>query len=75
MAGKAILAEIANTGALAHRVNAPGAALEERLAAVSIATFLENISGAVIRVHPGEGMFEALAASVRRGAMEQADVR
>jgi hypothetical protein len=47
----------------------------EELAAATIAAFLDNISGAVIATHPGEGVFEALAASVRRISKEEANGR
>lgn len=43
VAGKALLAERENMGALTHRVTAPGAKMEERLAAAAITAFLRTL--------------------------------
>ena len=77
VAGEAMLTERENMGALAHRVTAPGAKLEDRLAAAAIAAFLEAVpQWAMLQGHdmppiPGRfgiGTPSDIAAAVRRAA-------
>ncbi len=80
VAGQVILSERENMGALSHRVTAPGAKLEDRLAAAAIAAFLEALPDSDMLSPPidpndddvgfqtHKGTLHNIAAAVRRAA-------